>query len=160
MSHADAGAWLRVLRRYLFAILIGNLAWEFAQLPLYAIWHKGTAGEIIFAALHCTAGDVLIAASALLAPVVIAGDGRWPHARFWSVAVIAVGIGLAYTVFSEWLNTEIRGSWAYAAWMPTLPLVGTGISPLLQWMVVPSLAFLWAKRDISRADRGERSAFP
>src|SRR3546814_3558185 len=34
-----SGEWLSVLRRYLAVIAVGNLAWEFAQLPLYTIWH-------------------------------------------------------------------------------------------------------------------------
>jgi len=72
------GAWLTAPRRYLLAIVGGNLAWEFLQLPLYTIWHEGTPGEIVFAAVHCTAGDVLIAESALLAAILIVADGRWP----------------------------------------------------------------------------------
>src|SRR3546814_8883510 len=47
-----SGEWLSVLRRYLAVIAVGNLAWEFAQLPLYTIWHGGTPREIAFAALH------------------------------------------------------------------------------------------------------------
>jgi hypothetical protein len=30
------------------------------------------------------------------------------------VLTLAVLIGVAYTVFSEWLNTQVRGTWAYA----------------------------------------------
>jgi hypothetical protein len=123
---------------------LGNLAWEFAQLPLYTIWRNGSPGEILFAALHCTGGDLLIAGSALLAALLVAGDCRWPNVRYRIVAAIAVVGGLAYTVFSEWLNTEIRGSWIYTEWMPTLPLIGSGLAPLAQWIVVPSLAFWWA----------------
>ena len=141
-----AGTWLTVLRRYLIAIGIGNLVWEFAQLPLYTIWHEGSSGEILFAAVHCTGGDLLIASMALLGAIVVIGDGRWPHARFGLVAAIAVLGGLAYTVFSEWLNTEIRGSWAYTELMPQLPLIGAGVSPFAQWIVVPLAAFWWARR--------------
>jgi hypothetical protein len=36
---------------------------------------------------------------------------------------------------------EIRRSWAYASAMPVLPWTGTGLSPVLQWLVVPGLAF-------------------
>lgn len=147
----DDGAWLRVLRRYLLAIGVGNLAWESAQLPLYTIAYEGTAREIIFAVLHCTGGDVLIAGSALFGSLGVVGNGRWPRARFWTVATLAVLGGLAYTIFSEWLNTEIRGSWAYAESMPTLPLIGAGLSPLLQWLVVPPLAFWWARRGTAHA---------
>lgn len=114
----------------------------FAQLPLYNIWHEGSLGEIVFAAIHCTGGDLLIASSVFLGALVIAGDGRWPYARFRVVAIITVLGGLAYTVFSEWLNTEIRGSWAYTEWMPTMPLIGSSLAPLAQWLLVPPPA-LW-----------------
>lgn len=145
------GDWLTVLRRYVVAIGFGNLAWELAQLPLYTIWHEGSPGEIVFAAAHCTAGDLLIASAALLGALVVAGGGRWPYARFRLVATIAVVGGLAYTVFSEWLNTEIRGSWAYTGWMPTLPLIGSGLAPFAQWLLVPPMALWWARRGLSGA---------
>ncbi len=141
---ATAGDWLETVRRYLTVIAVGNLLWEFAQLPLYTIWYEGSTKEILSAVAHCTGGDALIASTALLGALLIAGDWRWPRARFRAVAAIAILGGLAYTVFSEWLNTEIRGSWAYTEAMPQLPLVGAGISPLAQWIVVPSIAFWWA----------------
>jgi hypothetical protein len=43
------------------------------------------------------------------------------------------------TVAIEWLATEVWHRWSYAADMPTLPLVGTGLVPLLQWLVLPPL---------------------
>jgi hypothetical protein len=146
---AVAGAWLIVLRRYVFAMGLGNLVWEFAQLPLYTVWEEGSAGKIAFAALHCTGGDVLIASLALLAALLVLANVRWPHARYRTVATAAVVGGLGYTIYSEWLNTEIRGGWAYRHWMPQLPLIGTGVSylsPLARWLVVPPLAFWWARR--------------
>jgi hypothetical protein len=145
---AMPGAWLIVLRRYVVAIAFGNLVWEFAQLPLYTIWRDGSAGKILFAALHCTAGDVLIASAALFASLLALADGRWPQKRYRGIATVAVLGGVGYTVYSEWLNTEVRGSWAYSEWMPQLPVVGTGLSPLAQWIVVPSLAFWWARRPV------------
>jgi hypothetical protein len=142
------GPWLLVLRRYVLAIVLGNLAWEVAHAPLYTLWRDGSAGKITFAVLHCTGGDVLIASAALLASLLALADGRWPQARYGSIATVAVLGGLGYTVYSEWLNTEIRGSWAYTQWMPQLPVVGTGLSPLAQWIVVPSFAFWWARRPV------------
>ena len=53
------GGWLTALRRYIVVIGLGNLVWEFAQLPLYTIWHTGSPGEILFAVLHCTGGDIV-----------------------------------------------------------------------------------------------------
>ena len=145
---ASEGAWLLVLRRYFLCIAAANLVWEFAQLPLYTIWRDGTPGEIVFAAIHCTGGDILIASAAVLGSLMLLGGGRWPMDRYRTVATAALVSGIAYTIFSEWLNTGIRGSWSYADLMPTLPLIGSGLSPLAQWIVIPLAAFWWARRPI------------
>lgn len=150
--------WFSAIRRFFLASALGNLAWEFAQLPLYTIWYEGSAREIVFAAVHCTGGDILIAGASLLAALMILGNGCWPHARFHRVAAVTIAGGLAYTIFSEWLNTEIRGSWAYSQWMPTLPLIGAGLSPFAQWIVLPLFAFWWARRPlVSAAGQGRRT---
>jgi len=60
--------------------------------------------------------------------------------------VLTVMVGVAYTIYSEWLNTTIRQGWAYSPMMPVLPPLGTGLSPLLQWLIVPSLALSVATR--------------
>jgi len=151
-----AGDWFPALRRFFLVSALGNLIWEFAQLPLYTIWYEGSRGEIAFAAIHCTGGDMLISGASLFAALMILGNGRWPHARFRRVASATIIGGLAYTIFSEWLNTEIRGSWAYSEWMPTLPLIGAGISPLAQWIVVPVLAFWCAGLPFSVFSNQER----
>ena len=52
----------------------------------------------------------------------------------------AIMIGITYTVFSEWLNVEVRRSWSYSPAMPVLPWLGAGLSPILQWLVVPGVA--------------------
>jgi hypothetical protein len=30
--------------------------------------------------------------------------------------------------------------------MPTLPLLGTGLTPFAQWVAIPSLALAWSSR--------------
>jgi hypothetical protein len=131
---------------YLALLLPSNLAWEAAQLPLYTIWTEASARAIAFAVLHCTVGDGMIGAFSLAAALVLLGAREWPVRRTAGVVVVATVVGLGYTVFSEWLNVEIRGAWAYAEAMPRLPLLGTGLAPVLQWLVLPPLALLGAQR--------------
>ncbi len=147
-SFGDGGAhdWLRTLRRYIAFVAAANLLWEIAHLPLYTIWQTGTVREILFAVVHCTGGDVLIAISALLGSLLVLGRKRWPGERFGAVMALTVVVGVAYTVFSEWLNVEIRGGWAYSGLMPTLAWSGTGLSPLAQWIAIPLAGFWWARR--------------
>jgi len=145
--------WLTVFRRYIPFVLAANLAWEAAQLPLYTIGRDGTPGEQAFAVLHCTGGDALIATAALLLALMAAANGRWPSHPpvYWRVAGITVGLGVLYTIFSEWLNIVIRQNWAYSDLMPVVPVIDTGLSPLLQWIAVPLAGFWFARRTLPAA---------
>ena len=155
MAGADSGGvesrfgerdWIGALRRYLVTGVVAHLLWEIAQLPLYTLWRSGSRSEQVFAILHCTGGDVLIAGSALLTALVLAGRPGWPRDGFAAVSGATIVIGLGYTMYSECLNTTVRVSWTYSELMPVLPYIGTGLSPLAQWIVVPALA-LWAARE-------------
>jgi hypothetical protein len=130
------------------SIAVGNLVWETLQLPLYTIWKTETAGEQIFAIVHCLLGDLLIAISALTLALFIAGDESWPTARFWHIAVLALVFGVAYTIVSEWRNVTVRSAWAYSDWMPVVSVfdLKIGLSPLLQWVIVPAAAFTITRR--------------
>ena len=118
---------------------IGHLAWEAAQLPLYTLWRTGTPREIAFALFHCTAGDVLITTATFAVAAALARHFRRPPFG-WRMVFTAIVLGGGYTIFSEWLNVEIRRSWSYTAAMPVVPFLGTGLTPLLQWLIVPGLA--------------------
>ncbi len=136
--------WITTLRRYLLMLAAGNLVWEFAHMPLYRLWDEGTPMQIVFAALHCTGGDILIGLSSIMLALLLFGRPDWPtrgHRRvvFWTLL-----FGLATTVFSEWYNVRIEQSWSYAEAMPVV--FGIGLSPLAQWLVVPGLSFWWARR--------------
>ncbi|MBN8900004.1 MAG: hypothetical protein BGO51_02495 [Rhodospirillales bacterium 69-11] len=145
-------SWLAAIRRYLVAVSLGNLLWEAAQLPLYTLWHTGTPAALTAAVLHCTAGDVLIAALTIVAALVVFGSSDWPRAGFARVVLPAVALGLGYTIYSEYMNTAVRQSWAYSEFMPRLPVIGTGLAPFAQWIVVPPLALVWACRRSGRRD--------
>jgi hypothetical protein len=140
--------WLGALRVYLGTTVMAHLIWEVAQLPLYTIWSTGSPRGIAFAVFHCTAGDLMIATLSLVAALVCFGGLAWPRERFIPVVAATLVIGIGYTVYSEWLNTTVRKTWAYSELMPTLPILGTGLSPLLQWLVVPMIGFaaIWLRR--------------
>ncbi len=126
---------------YLMIAAIGHLLWEAAQLPLYTIWWTGTTREVVVAVLHCTGGDFLISTATLLIAAVVTWLSGWqPFGWRMAGAVIALSVG--YTIVSERLNVSVWRSWSYGLAMPTLPWLGTGLSPFLQWVVVPSIAFI------------------
>ena len=150
--------WLKALRTYLGSMALGNFSWESLQLPLYTIWTTGTVREQAFAVFHCTLGDILIALSTLVLALMVVGDEGWPHARFRRVAGATLLFGLSYTFFSEWLNVVVRASWAYSDRMPIVPIgsLRIGLSPLLQWLIVPAAAFAIMRVVTTRKTDGGR----
>jgi hypothetical protein len=153
---AERSAWLTVLRRFMVAIGCANLIWEFAHLPLYTLWYEASSGDIVFAAIHCTGGDLLIAGASLLLALLLAGPPAWPRDGYRRIAMLTMLFALSYTALSEWINTKIRGSWAYAEAMPVIPLIDAGLSPMAQWLVIPVAAFWWAQVPLSAQRRMER----
>ncbi|SEJ84302.1 hypothetical protein MAA5396_03266 [Marinovum algicola] len=158
-TSSDTG-WLSVIRRYIVYTAVGHLIWEMAHIPLYTIWVEGTWSEIAFAVVHCTGGDLLIAMSTLLLALFLVGGHAWPSERAGRVLLLAVVLGVSYTIFSEWLNIVIRAAWAYRDIMPVVPVIDAGLTPLLQWIIVPTLAY-WAaaKVPLRKLFRGEREAW-
>lgn len=131
--------------RFVIFMAILNLIWETAQMPLYTVWLTGTRREIAYAIIHCMVGDILIAGFSLGVAIALLGRQAWPANRYHLVAVASIIVALGYTVFSEWWNVEIRQAWAYRDIMPRLPGLGTGLSPVVQWLFVPAVAF-WLAR--------------
>jgi hypothetical protein len=142
VEHGHRAVWPQALRRFLGVSIVANLVWEILQLPLYTLWATGTRTEQALAVLHCTVGDAMIAGLSLLAALYLFARATWPNVGVAPVYTGSLAFGVVYTIFSEWLNTSVRGNWAYSDLMPLVPGIGTGLAPLLQWFAVPTLA-LW-----------------
>ena len=113
-------------------------------MPLYTLWSDGSTGQITFAVLHCSAGDLLIAALSLLGALVLVRPSHWPQQRSVAVWLLTLVFGLGYTIHSEWYNTTVTHLWAYSSSMPQI--AGIGLSPIAQWLVIPCVSFWWAHR--------------
>lgn len=137
--------WHSAIRYYVLAVAGLNLLWEIVQLPLYTIWQTDSTQDIIVAVLHCTAGDVVIAISALVLALMLLGTNDWPTQRYLSVSGVAVLTGLIYTIYSERVNLA-SGEWAYSDLMPMVPWLDVGLTPILQWIVIPSFCFWKLKK--------------
>jgi hypothetical protein len=124
-----------------------SLAWEIAQLPLYTLWNEASPAHIAYALAHCTAGDLLIGTAALAVALSVLREPGLARGRWWSAAMLATLLGVAYTVSNEWRNVAVLESWAYTEAMPTLAVGGfeLGLAPVAQWLLVPPLALALAR---------------
>jgi hypothetical protein len=120
-----------------------HLLWEIGQLPFYTLREEANAWRIALYVGHCVLNDVMIATLAYLAVALAWWQVDWPRQRPWTGGMMLIAIGLGYTVFSEWYNVYRAGSWAYAETMPRI--LGIGLTPLLQWLVVPVVMLVLIK---------------
>ena len=114
-----------------------NLAWEIGHVRFYTIWTEAEAPQIAQAVLHCSLGDVVIALAAYALAGILLRRTEWPVSRPWSGSAIVMAAAVAFTAWSEWYNVYRAGNWGYAESMPMM--FGIGLSPLLQWMIVPPM---------------------
>ena len=125
-----------------------NFVWELAQMPLYV-----EDGKLLEFAAHCivpSLGDGVIV-------LIIFGMGWWvlrradwfvrPRASAYALMLVT---GLIIAVLIEWIAVYGLGRWSYTARMPILPVLGVGLSPVLQMLLLPPVIFnaaaWWLKR--------------
>jgi hypothetical protein len=146
--------YIKFSRQYLIAIAVLNIIWETLHMPLYEIWYQGTWPVIIYSGVHCTIGDIFIALTSLVIATIIIRYSTFSKKSFLSLVVLTTIFAFSYTIYSEWLNIYLRGGWAYNDLMPVLPIpyFNLGLSPLMQWIVIPPLAFWWANKKTALFD--------
>ncbi len=128
-------------------------AWEVLQGPLYADLAGMTLAQHALPCAKAAGGDVLLSGLALLATSAAIRNWRWPfERRRIGAAAIWVVVGLVITVVIELFATRL-GRWTYAPSMPTV--LGVGLSPLLQWSVLPPLSLLVLSRLVPTVASGE-----
>lgn len=132
-----------------------NAAWEFAHSPLYTDHYGRGLAYLLWTRVHCTVGDVLILLACFWLTALVWRTRQWWR-RSVQPVVLFTAIGLAYTTASEWFHTTITRAWTYTEAMPRV--FGIGVTPLLQWLILPPLLvwcmrWLEARSGVRRADR-------
>lgn len=120
-----------------FAFLL-NIAWELIQIPLYKNPAYDT-NHIAFCALASLA-DVLMVLLLYFGLSFIFKDPFWLQDFKLKRVLLLVLIGGAGAVLSEMRHLSL-GSWGYNDSMPIIPVVNVGISPVLQFMILPLLIY-------------------
>lgn len=125
-----------------------HFVWEFVQVPTYAGMAEMPHWKAIKLCMSATFGDVGFALTAFWLASFAARSRDWIlwPARF--PAAIFVAVGIALTVGFEYYYTNISLRWTYSDLMPLVPPFGTGLSPLLQWLVVPLLVIWLTRRHV------------
>ncbi|MBD3646620.1 MAG: hypothetical protein HUJ31_04000 [Pseudomonadales bacterium] len=126
-----------------------HFVWEMWQIPLYVGMVEASHGDAVWLCTKATIGDVFMASLAYGAGALVARRFDWLMAPPAVAGIVYLASGLMMTVVLEYLATEVNGRWAYVDAMPRLPVLGTGIAPVLQWVILPMMT-LYVSRVVWR----------
>ena len=133
---------IRALAIILFAFAL-HFAWEMGHGSLFAPMDGLPFWQATAWCARAAGWDVLISATAYLAAALATRSVLWPRQRMrWPIAIYFL-VGLGITIALErW--AVFAGRWQYREAMPTI--AGIGLTPLLQWILIPAVILLIARR--------------
>lgn len=140
-----AGLWETPELPVAFFSFLLHFVWEFVQVPVFADMAEMAHWEAIKLCMSATFGDVGFALTAFWIASLASRRRDWPLRPEWQPVLIFVGVGIALTVGFEYYYTSVSLRWTYSDAMPLVPPFGTGLSPLMQWLIIPPLV-IWLTR--------------
>ena len=124
-----------------------NEAWELLQMPLYEqpIYK---IGHIAFCTLGALADTIMVLLLYILFAFVYK-NAFWIKQNSWVKICIVMLTGAVGAVFSEKRHLLIE-SWSYDQSMPIIPFVHVGLSPVLQFLLLPVIIYFLSLYIISK----------
>ena len=118
------------------AVMILHFIWEMAQGGLFVGLREQPLAQAAVRCSKATLGDLVITAVAFTFAALTVRRMHWPLMNSFVAPAVFVATGLVITIAFEYFALA-TSRWAYEPEMPTL--LGVGISPIAQWIVIPLL---------------------
>lgn len=131
----------------IFAFLL-SFFWEVQQMPFYQLPPELSCFAMIRNCTLATVGDVGIMLTSFWVVAATSKSRQWVRQPSLRQIGVFTFVGVLITVLFEYLATERFGVWTYADSMPTVPILGTGLVPLLMWLLIPPLTIWFVKRQL------------
>ncbi len=119
-----------------------SVVYEILQMPLYANFGADTRLDKITSALHCALGDLNPFFLGWHIVALWRKELNWLGGKKLANIVALTLIAVAYTTVAEVVYLDIKQLWTYKPLMPRVPLLGIGLTPFIQWMVVVPVAVI------------------
>ncbi len=135
---------------FIFAVLL-NYPWELMQVPFYEGMASSAHWGAVKVCTWATLADGIIMLIAYWGAAIVARDRWWFLKPRPMPLIVLLTIGVAITVLLERLATVSANpdwGWRYAEIMPIVPGLEIGLTPFLQWIVLPLLMVWFVKRQL------------
>lgn len=126
-----------------------HFAWEMLQMPLFENMNWDWQMALFCGA--ATIADTIMMLLLYYAFAVIYKEPFWINRLSVLRILLLVVAGAAGAIAAELRHTS-AGSWTYSEAMPLIPFINVGISPVLQFMVLPHLVYYLAYQLVRRRE--------
>ncbi len=132
----------QAFKRFSFTIILIafllNFAWEMLQMPLYEGMEL-TITSVAFCGLASVADTVLVLLLYYFFALVYR-EPFWVQTYTLQRIVVLALYGATGAIVAEIVHVY-AGNWTYSRLMPLIPFVDVGLSPVLQFMILPVLTY-------------------
>lgn len=143
-----AGPWeVPELPVAFFSFLL-HFVWEFVQVPAFSGMAEMGHWEAIKLCLSATIGDVGFALTAFWVASLAARSRDWVFEPTRLPLGLFLAVGILLTIGFEYYYTSVSLRWSYSELMPLVPPFGTGLTPIVQWLIIPPLVVWLARRHL------------
>ena len=122
-----------------------HFAWEIWQISFFEGMANAAHVDAVWICTKATFGDATLALTAHLMAAWSASSIGWVKSLSLKPVFLYILTGLSVTALYEYLATEVWGMWSYNETMPRFPLLGTGLLPFAQWIILPLFVIYFAK---------------
>ena len=130
--------WRTIVTIFVVSVMV-NYPWELVQTPLYE--GMDDFSRMLWHCFPASLGDGLLVLLIFGVGWLLTGQQEWfinPGGRGYTIMLAS---GLVIAVAVEWVAVQIAGQWDYSERMPIIPLLGIGLAPVAQMLLLPPLIF-------------------
>jgi hypothetical protein len=132
----------RVFKKFIFLVIVLsyllNLIWELLHIPLYE--SSVLPNNHMILCMLASLADVIMVLVLYFGSAIVYKDPLWVKTLSRTRVLITMMVGGMGAILSETRHIA-AGNWAYAGSMPILPIVGVGLTPVLQFIIMPALIY-------------------
>jgi len=135
----DRRIYIRFLMRIVIISFLLNSIWELAHSPLYQL-HQYDFQHVSICFLASLADTIFVLLIIFLFGLVFKNVFWVNHLTVSRIIVLAIVGAIGATIGEMWHTS--KGDWVYANYMPLIPWLGVGVSPVLQFTILPLIIFV------------------
>ena len=117
-------------------------------MPFFQVSSEFSCTDKVINCTVATVGDVRISLTAFWTVAIMSKSRQWFRQLNWWQLSSFILVGVAITIIFEALATGVLDRWEYADVMPTLSFLGTGLLPLLQWILIPPIIIWFVQKQL------------